>query len=162
MSVSEVDTLTDLRDVWDMGVSLPYGVPEGAEMLTYFREFKNRTGSQRVVALRWVHGGVVHEWPSPASPLPDLSELVVPSGLHPYKKLLVINADGTQRCEITVPCIDERSRPEYGYLELPPSQNHLGVDWGMMCHDGFRRYLLDIDWETGKVIRHVVTPLPWM
>jgi hypothetical protein len=152
-----------LQNVWDTGLLTPYDIHK--EQPDFYEKFKKRTGSTRVVALRWTHLGQIHEWPGSSSLLPDRTGLVVPSIHHPeggYSELALINPDGSLRFTIGIPRIDERSKPEQGRFELPPAHVHLGIDWGTRCDDGYMPYVLDIDWTTGQVLRHVATPLSWM
>jgi hypothetical protein len=63
---------------------------------------------------------------------------------------------------IGVPRIDENSRPEDGYLSLPPSSARFGgIEWGCEGNDGYTYYLFEFDWQTGALLRYAGPTRPW-
>ncbi len=111
-----MDVIRKLEDVWDNGESAPASL--SCEELDHFKRIKN---AKRVVARRWGYRGQVHQTPFFVRLLPDESGLVQYENNDPRsRRLLVLNGDESQRLSITVPQIDGHSRPERGYLSLPP------------------------------------------
>ena len=150
------------HQVWDSGATMPWERPEVEDPRAYYNDFKSRTGSDHVVLLRWQYGGRTVECPLPWSlPLPDRTGVVIrreadPVGSAP-RYLQVINADGSDRCRIVVPVVDEHSKPESGFLEMP-KENYYDVAFGVPGNDGYSDYVFDFDWETGKFLRAVDAP----
>lgn len=150
--------IENLEDVWDNGV-----VADAALSGDEIDRFKSATNAQRVIARRWIHQGKLNQTPYFVRTLPDQTGLVHYEGNDPRRKrLIVLNADGSQRVVIGVPHIDANSRPENGYLSLPPSSAHFGgIEWGCEGNDGYTDYLFDFDWQTGALLRYARPTRPW-
>ncbi|MCM0045485.1 MAG: hypothetical protein NBV65_12760 [Burkholderiaceae bacterium] len=153
-----MDVIRKLEDVWDNGESAPASL--SCEELDHFKRITN---AKRVVARRWVYRGQVHQTPFFVRLLPDESGLVQYENNDPRsRRLLVLNGDESQRLSITVPQIDGHSRPERGYLSLPPSSARFGgIEWGCEGNDGYTDYLFDFDWNTGELLRYARPTRPW-
>jgi len=152
-------TIADVRKVWDNGIESPFP----ALKLEDIDELKQHTGAKRVVSFRWLFDGKSHELPFAISVLPDNTGIVFcEGGAAAGKRLIVINGDGTERLSIDVPRISAYSRPENGYLCLPPSSSSFGcIDWGCEGNDGDTDYLFEFDWNTGKLLRFARPSRPW-
>lgn len=151
-----------LHKVWDSGASMPWGRPDVDDPMAYYDEFMSRTGSHRVVLLRWQCNSKSVECLYPGSTqLPDRTGVVMRienDRVGPARRYLkVINADGSDRCRIVVPVVDEHSKPESGFLEMP-KENYYDVAFGVPGNDGYSDYVFDFDWETGKFLRAVDAP----
>ncbi len=148
----------DLSRIWDNGaISLESFSVEEIE------RFKQETGAAKVVGSKWHCNGNEFRCPFYVRTLADRTGVVhfendqLQSG-----RLIVLNADGSRRVVITVPRIDANSRPEDGYLSLPPSSAHFGgIEWGCEGNDGYKDYLFDFDWSTGKLLRYARPTRPW-
>jgi len=153
-----VEKIENLQDVWDNGSVAPASLT-GDEI----DQFKQRTKALRVVARRWLYQGKVHQTPYYVSVLPDQSGLVhYEDGDPRSKRLVVLNGDGTRRVVIGVPRVDANSRPEKGYLALPPSSASFeGIEWGCEGNDGHTDYLFEFDWNTGALLRYARPSRPW-
>ena len=153
-----MNKIEQLSDVWDNGDFTPatLGVIET-------RAFKHRTGAKQVVAVRWSYCGQEYEITPQVALLLDHTGLVhCDNGLAAGKKLIVLNGDNTQRVVIDVPSVDENSKPEEGYLALPPSSACFGgIEWGCEGNDGYTDYLFDFDWQTGVLLRYARPTRPW-
>lgn len=111
-----MEKIEDLQDVWDNGATAPATL-SGNDI----DQFKQRTNAVRVVARRWLYQGKRHQTPYHVRLLPDQSGLVhYENGDPRTRRLVVMSGDGTTRVVIGVPCVDANSRPEDGYLALPP------------------------------------------
>lgn len=153
-----MDEIADIRDVWDNGaVSAAYLSVEEIE------RFKNQTGAAKVVGIKWKFRGEEHEIPYYVRLLKDGKGLVHYENGDPHsERLVVLNGDGTQRVIIGVPKVDANSRPEEGYLVLPPSSaNFGGIEWGCEGNDGHTDYLFEFDWNTGALLRYARPSRPW-
>ena len=154
-----MNTILDVRKVWNNGVESPFP----AFKLDDIDDLKQRTGANRVVAFRWRYMGEDHEASDQISILPDKSGIVkCEGGSAAGLRLIILNGDGSQRVVIGVPHIDANSRPEEGYLSLPPSSSHFGgIEWGCEGNDGYTDYLFDFDWQTGALLRYARPTRPW-
>ncbi len=126
-------------------------------------QLDDSTGATHVVAIRWTYEGQVYEVPPVLNVLPNLSGYVHCEGGGPLgKALIVMNSDNTQRLRIPVPCIDERSKPEKGYMVLPPSSASFGgIRWGVEGNDGHTDYLFKFDWSTGALLQWAKPDRNW-
>ncbi len=151
--------IVDMRKVWDNGVESPFP----ASKLDEIDELKQHTGATRVVGFRWNYGGKDYETSQQISVLQDKRGLVqCDGGAATGASLIVLNGDGSQRFIIGVPRVDANSRPEDGYLSLPPSSAHFGgIEWGCEGNDGYTDYLFDFDWNTGQLLRFTRPSRPW-
>ncbi len=154
-----MDTIFDVRKVWNNGVESPFP----ALRLDDIDELKRRTNAKQVVAFRWRCCKNEYETSHQISVLPDKTGLVqCDTGSAAGARLIVLNGDGSERAIIAVPRIDENSRPEDGYLALPPSSAHFGgIEWGCEGNDGYTDYLFDFDWQTGALLRYAKPTRPW-
>lgn len=154
-----METIIDVRKVWDNGLESPFP----AKNLDDIDELKLRTGARRVVAFRWHYCGKEYETSNQISILPDKRGLVqCDGGSAAGRHLIVLNGDGTQRAVIGVPRIDKNSRPEEGYLSLPPSSARFGgIEWGCEGNDGYTDYLFEFDWQTGALLRYARPTRSW-
>jgi hypothetical protein len=152
-------TIAHLIKIWDNGIESPFP----ALKLEDIDELKRRTSATHVVAFRWLCDGKLHELPHPISTLPDNTGIVFcEGGAAAGKRLIVVNADGTQRMTIDVPRIDSKSNPKKGYLSLPPSSSNFGgIEWGCEGNDGNTDYLFEFDWKNGKLLRYARPTRPW-
>jgi hypothetical protein len=142
-----------LVDIWNTGDTTPFDLIDEVDPARY-DEFKKRTGATKVVGVRWVHEGKTLMRSAYVLRLPDRSGLLEPVGSTAYfQAMLVIAPDGTERCRITVPRLDERSKPEEGYLTLMTEKIPGVIDWGIAGFDGYRYALLEFDWYTGQLKR---------
>ena len=159
MNIAGMEKIFDVRKVWDNGVESPFP----ALKLDDIDELRQRTGAEHVVAFRWRCGGKDFETSHQISILPDKSGLVqCEGGRTAGPSLIVLNCDGSQRVVIGVPKVNANSRPDAGYLSLPPSSAHFGsIDWGCEGNDGNTDYLFDFDWDTGKLLRFARPSRPW-
>ena len=113
-----METILDVRKVWGNGVESSFP----ALKLDEIDELKQRTGVTRVVAFRWRFCGKDYETSNQISVLQDKRGLVqCQGGSAAGPSLIVLNGDGSQRVVIGVPRVDANSRPEEGYLSLPPA-----------------------------------------
>lgn len=117
-----MNEIEDIRKVWNNGAISPASL-SGDEI----DRFKQQTGATRVVGMKWKFCGREYEIPYYVRLLKDRT------GLVHYEnddlrtgRLVVLNGDGTQRVVIGVPRVDANSRPEEGYLALPPSSASFG------------------------------------
>lgn len=117
----------------------------------------------KVVGTKWKHGGEEHAVPYYCRPLKDRTGIVhYENGDLRSGRLVVLDADATPRVVISVPRVDENSRPEHGYLALPPSSACFGgIEWGCEGNDGYTDYLFDFDWNTGALIRYARPTHSW-
>lgn len=154
-----MEKIAQVKKVWDNGIESPFP----AMKLEDIDELKRRTGANHVVAFRWLCEGKLHELPYAISVLPDKTGIVYcEGGAAAGNRLIIVNADGTQRASIGVPRIDSNSNPEKGYLSLPPSSAYFGgIEWGCEGNDGYIDYLFDFDWDTGKLLRFARPSRPW-
>jgi hypothetical protein len=155
---TRADKIERLEYVWDNGVSTP------AELsVEEIQEFKSRTSARRVIARKWFSDEWAYQTHHQVRLLQDRSGLVYYQNDDPQTgRLVVMNSDGTQRFTIGAPRIDANSRPEDGYLALPPSSAHFGgIEWGCEGNDGHTDYLFDFDWQTGALLRYARPTRPW-
>lgn len=153
-----MEIVKNLEDVWDNGAVTQASL-SGEEI----DNFKNATNAKRVVIRRWSYKDKQHEIPYFVKLLPDQTGFVHYECNDPRsRRLIVLNGDESRRAVISVPQIDENSRPENGYLSLPPSSAHFGgIEWGCEGNDGNTDYLFEFDWNTGELRRHARPPRPW-
>lgn len=153
--MSHIDHIVE---IWDNGVVSPASM-RGTEV----DRFKRQTGANRVVATQWRYAGRQYQTAFYVRLLKDWSGFVHhDQGDLRTGRLVVLNGDCSQRTVITVPRIDGSSRPEDGYLNLPPSSACFGdIDWGCEGNDGHTDYLFDFDWNTGKLLRYARPTRPW-
>lgn len=151
--------ISNIRKLWDNGMESPFP----AIRLEDIDDFKLKTGARHVVAFRWTYDDQELETPYQVSVLPDQSGLVhYENGDPRTRRLVVMNGDGTTRVVIGVPRVDVNSRPEDGYLALPPSSARFGaIEWGCEGNDGYTDYLFDFDWNTGALLRYARPTRPW-
>lgn len=150
--------IKNLQDVWDNG-AISLASLSGDEI----DEFKQRTNAIKVVARKWMYEGKMYQTPYQVRLLPDQFGLVhYKNGDPRSKSLVVLNGDGNQRVVIDVPRVDSNSRPENGYLALPPSSARFGgIEWGCEGNDGHTDYLFEFDWQTGSLLRYARPTRPW-
>ena len=150
--------IKNLQDIWDNG-AVALASLSGDEI----DEFKQRTNAIKVVARKWMCEGKMYQTPYQVRLLPDQFGLVQYKNGDPRtKSLVVLNGDGTQRVVIDVPRVDSNSRPENGYLALPPSSASFGgIEWGCEGNDGHTDYLFEFDWQTGSLLRYARPTRPW-
>lgn len=153
-----MDKIDNLQDVWDNGLTASANLSV-EEIL----EFKKLTNAHRVIARKWRCQGRVHETSHQVRLLRDQTGLVFYQDDDPRTgRLVVMNADGSQRIIIGAPRVDANSRPKEGYLSLPPSSARFGgIEWGCEGNDGYTDYLFDFDWNTGKLLRYARPTRPW-
>lgn len=158
--------MKDIRTVYDTGASQPYGA-----RVVEINEFMRKTGSKRMVALRWEHDGTERELRGFACPLPDLSGAAVVESTDATGRnsLRVVNADGSTRFVLEPPELDPRFDSSKSRLESvrpgwPASRVDFGV-WaayqtvgGLGVEPQSVGMLLDIDWKTGALRRWLTTP----
>lgn len=159
--------MSRLQYVWDTGDCQDYqdwSNDTALETMAGIAQFKSKTGAQRVVRLRWLNEQKVVECSSSSAVLPDKSGVVVMDKWHeqgglrtaapaswPY--LRVLNADGSLRCCIYPPVIDEKSLPAESWIELPRAYPERGIAFGAPACDGWRDIVVEFDWQTGKMLR---------
>jgi hypothetical protein len=153
-----VNQIEVLQDIWDNGIMTPATLS-----VEEIQDFKKRKNAHRVVARTWLYKGIVHRTLHQVRQLPDKTGFVFYEDDDPRTgRIIVLNGDGTQRLVIGAPRIDANSRPEKGYLALPPSPAHFGgIEWGCEGNDGYTDYLFDFDWNTGKLLRYARPTRPW-
>ena len=153
-----MDKVENLEDVWDNGCVAPATLSGDA-----IDRFKELTNAKRVVARRWIYKGKMHQTPYFVRLLPDESGLIHFESNDPKsRRLVVLNGDESRRTVIDVPRIDEQSRPEFGYLNMPPSSARFGdIEWGCEGNDGNTDYLFQFDWNTGRLLRYARPSRPW-
>lgn len=153
-----MDKIENLQDVWDNGA-----VASASLSVEQTQEFKRRTNAQRVVARKWLYHSKVRHTIHQVRLLRDQTGLVFYEDDDPRTgRLIVLNGDGTQRVVIEVPHIDANSRPEDGYLSLPPSSARFGgIEWGCEGNDGYTDYLFDFDWQSGALLRYARPTRSW-
>ena len=154
-----METILDVKKVWDNGVESPFPAVD----LSDIDELKQRTGAKRVVAFRWRYRGKSYQTSHQICVLQDKRGLVqCEGGSAAGPRLIVLNGDGSPRVVIDVPRVDKNSRPEEGYLSLPPSSAHFGgIKWGCEGNDGYTDYLFEFDWRTGALLRYEKPTRPW-
>ena len=153
-----MDTIKDLSRIWDNGAISPVSLS-----VDETENFKRETGAKRVVGSKWIYRGNEYETPFYVRLLPDQTGVVhfkdddLKTGC-----IVVRNGDCSVRTTITVPYVNANSRPENGYLNLPPSPaNFDGIEWGCEGSDGYTDYLFDFNWQTGKLLRYARPTRPW-
>lgn len=150
--------IEDFEKVWDNSSVSP-------ELLSgvAIDRFRQQSDAVKVVGATWKHGGVQHFVPYYCRPLKDRTGIVhYENGDLRSGRLVVLNGDATRRVVIGVPRVDEHSRPEEGYLTLPPSSACFGgIEWGCEGNDGYTDYLFDFDWNTGALIRYARPTHSW-
>lgn len=153
-----MDEILGFSKVWDNGAISPETLS-----VEEIIQFKQAVGAQKVVATRWKCGERSYEIPFYARLLQDRKGVVHFQNDDVKTGCLVIrNGDGSERISIRVPRIDSHSRPEEGYLALPPSPARFGdIEWGCEGNDGHTDYLFDFDWNTGKLLRYARPTRPW-
>lgn len=150
--------IVEFSDVWDNGQ-----VTLASLAVMETREFKERTGATKVIGRQWEYENVIFKMPYFLRVLPDQTGLVMcENNLAADIRLIVFNGDGKKRVAIDVPCVDVNSKPNDGYLALPPSSSRFGgIEWGVEGNDGFDDYLFDFDWNTGKLLGYAKPTRPW-
>jgi hypothetical protein len=150
--------IDDIWEVWDSGSISPASL-SGEDI----DRFKQETGAKRVVGTKWKYCGIEYEVPYYVRILKDRTGVVhFDGGDLRTGRLVVLNGDGTNRITISVPRIDANSRPEDGYLNLPPSSARFGcIEWGCEGSDGYTDYLFEFDWRTGALLRYARPSRPW-
>ena len=163
------ELMRNLRYVWNTGDCLDWLEPNGHGGVDRIDLFQKETNAAKVVRLRWSHGQKTIECDFPASVLPDRTGVVLmdewhmqdgprTSDLSCRRHLRVLNADGSLRLRLYPPQIDERSVIEDSWIEPPGRYPEHGVPFGAPAYDGWRDMLLDIDWQTGALLRWVLAP----
>ncbi|MEJ7805797.1 MAG: hypothetical protein WKG03_07750 [Telluria sp.] len=149
-----MSTMTNIEYVWNNGVKSKYLHNSSAKDIDEIDAFKKEHNATRVIGLSWRCGGRTLNAPTTLRVLADETGYVHCEGRgSDGKALIVMNADDTHRLTIPVPRIDDRSRPEKGYMVLPPSSASFGgIRWGVEGNDGFTDYLFQFDWNTGELI----------
>ena len=155
--------MKNIRYVWNNGAESPYLDQMTAQDMEALDAFKRRSGAIRVVAVRWISKGQIQEAPSTLRVLRDRTGYVYCEGHGASgQALVVMNDDGTPRLKIGVPRLSDQSKPNMGYLSLPPSSaNFEGIEWGCEGNDGDADYLFEFDWNSGALIRFARPPRPW-
>lgn len=152
-----MEIIKNIEFIWDNGKVSPFS-KNGDEIF----EFRTNTGSSKVDRLRWLAGNQLQSCNYPCEPLVDLTGVVAYKAARPdsagHTCLLVINADGSLRCEILVPRVNSHSKPELGWMELPGNFAHLGIAWGVPGNDGNGDKVFEFDWATGQLRRWVNAP----
>lgn len=150
--------INDIREVWDNGA-----ISSASLFGDEVERFKQETGATRVVGTKWKYRGKEYGVPYYVRVLKDGAGIVhFDDGDLRTGRLVVRNGDGTQRVVIGVPRIDANSRPEDGYLSLPPSSARFGgIEWGCEGSDGYTDYLFEFDWRTGALLRYARPTRPW-
>lgn len=153
-----MNEITDIREIWENGA-----VSSASLFGDNVERFKQETGATRVIGTKWKYRGKEYGVPYYVRILADQTGVVhFESGDLRIGRLVVRNGDGSQRFVIEVPRIDANSRPEKGYLSLPPSSAHFGgIEWGCEGNDGYTDYLFDFDWNTGALLRYARPTRPW-
>ena len=153
-----MDKVQNLEDVWDNGYVAPSSL-SGKDI----DRFKEDTNATRVIARRWMYQGRNYQSPFYVRLLPDETGLIHYESNDPQsKRLVVLNGDESRRLVIKVPRVDSQSRPENGYLSLPPSSARFGgIEWGCEGNDGSTDYLFQFDWNTGELLRYARPSRPW-
>jgi hypothetical protein len=155
--------------VWDSGDLTPVRFAVSDDSVEDIQAFKERSGATKVVKLRWTHAGHSVECPFPAVLLPDSSGVVLYDEWHLHgaptidpepcdKHLRVLSPDGSVRCTVHAPVIDERSVPQERWVDLPRAFPEYGVPWGAPASDGWRDIVIEVDWQTGQMLRWVPAP----
>lgn len=150
--------IENFQDVWDNGT-----ITSASLTCEEIDNFKYATGASRVVARRWSYEGRDYQTSYFVRLLKNEDGFVHYKNNDPHTKcLIVLNGDNTQRVVINVPRVDEHSKPEEGYLALPPSSACFGgIEWGCEGNDGYTDYLFDFDWHTGALLRYARSTRPW-
>ena len=153
-----MDKVQNLEDVWDNGYVAPSSL-SGKDI----DRFKEDTNATRVIARRWMYQGRNYQSPFYVRLLPDETGLIHYESNDPQsKRLVVLNGDESRRLVIKVPRVDSQSRPENGYLSLPPSSARFGdIEWGCEGNDGNTDYLFQFDWNTGELLRYARPTRTW-
>lgn len=153
-----MDKVKNLEDVWDNGYVAPASL-SGKDI----DRFKEDTNAKRVIARRWMYQGRNYQSPFYVRLLPDETGLIHYESNDPQsKRLVVLNGDESRRLVIKVPRVDSQSRPENGYLSLPPSSARFGgIEWGCEGNDGNTDYLFQFDWNTGELLRYARPTRTW-
>ncbi len=153
-----MDQIEDVRDVWDNGA-----ISSASLSVDEIEQFKNQTGATKVVARKWNFRGEPHEIPYYVRLLKDGTGWIHYENDDPRtRRLVVLNGDGTTRMVIGVPRVDVNSRPEDGYLALPPSSARPGgINWDCEGNDCYTDSLFDFDWNTGALLRYAQPTRPW-
>lgn len=134
--------------------------------------FRQRSGSKKVVAIRWSHRGRTHQFDRPERVLPDLSGVVLKVINDERTEMSVINADGSERFSLTPPAIDDRLDECNANLEsVRPGWPSTGIELGVYAAYPTRQQkveradvigvILEIDWGTGTLHRWMTLP-PWV
>jgi hypothetical protein len=151
-------TVTGIEYVWDNGsVSLEDWTVEDVVA------WKERSGARNVVSTRWRFEGKIYSTSKYVRLIKDRSGFIAFEHDDPRtRRLIVINGDSSERLTIGVPRVDANSRPEEGYLALPPSSARFGgIEWGCEGNDGFTDYLFEFDLNTGALLRYARPTRPW-
>ncbi len=153
-----MEKIENLQDVWDNGFITSVGLS-----VEETQDFKRRTNANRVVVRKWTYQGKELQTSHQVRLLRDETGFVFYENDDPQTgRLVVLNGDGSQRVVIGVPRIDANSRPEDGYLALPPSSARFGdIEWGCEGNDGNTDYLFEFDWQTGQLLRYARPTRPW-
>lgn len=153
--------IKDARHIWDNGCETKLAGLSSEEIWA----FKSRTGAKSIYQVAWNYGHVRHCCTYPAELLPDATGVVSVSGVVPgqplpaiRQSLDIINADGSLRGVVKPPVIDERSDPGKAWLETPQNFKHLGIEFGVPASDGWRLLVMDINWNSGEMLRWVLAP----
>lgn len=164
--------MQDITEVWDTG-DLSQGLSQGpTASLQRMIDFTVRTGATAIRKLRWSADGREITCPFPATILPDSSGVILcdewhfqgqlPVGTPPWPKhLRVLNPDGSLRLRVYPPIIDEHSVPSESWIEEPRDFSERGVPFGAPACDGYRDMVLDINWQTGQLMRWI-DATPWL
>lgn len=153
--MSEIE---DIREIWDNGA-----ISSASLFGDEVEQFKQETGAKKVVGTKWRYCGKEYQVPYYVRVLKDRTGVIhFDEGDLRTGRFVVLNGDGSQRVVISVPRIDANSKPDDGYLNLPPSSAHFGgIDWGCEGNDGNTDYLFEFDWRTGALLRHARPTRPW-
>ncbi len=143
-------TIKDLSKIWDNGAISPASLD-----VDEIDAFKKKSGANKVVGSKWTYRDKEYEIPCYVRLLADQTGVVhFANDDLKTGRIIVRNGDLSERAVIAVPNVDIHSRPEDGYLNLPPSSAHFGgIGWGCEGNDGYTDYLFEFDWQTGALLR---------
>jgi hypothetical protein len=159
--------MENIECVWDTGDATPHDTSRIDDLVSFYEDFKARTGATYVARIRWRYEGKSYDCEYPAEVLPDFSAAVVygatvklsqPQHYPRQSFLKVLNPDGTLRCHVKAPVIGELSANAERWIRLPGRFSHLGVPFGVPVCYGRYRVVMEVEWTTGVMKRWVLAP----
>jgi len=104
--------------------------------------------------------------------VPDLSAVVLLDEWHfqgqprvgpePYRQhLRVLHPDGSLRLRIFPPRIDNHSKPDESWIEVPRNFAERGIPFGAPASDGHCDMVVEYDWHSGQILRWI-NAAPWL